>query len=144
MTDPFDQATSEYPTVDDLGVNRLVLVYPKSIGKAQGSNGEYEYVTADVIPLDGDTNDKIDSVGTLSPAIEMRFQGVRTVPALKAQLKKRKDDEAPRPVLARMEGQPSRQNKKNMVWGFGPFTEADRELGLKAHENYIASTDPFA
>lgn len=145
MTDPFDQAQNEFTTPDDLGEGRLVLAYAKSLGTAPGNNGPYDYVIADIIPLDGNVvPGKIDQVGPKAPAIEMRLSGTMMVNALKVQLKNRPDGQPSRPVLARMNGRPSSQNKRITVWAFGPFREEDRPIAAAAHNDYIASADPFA
>jgi hypothetical protein len=151
--DPWDSAPAggDYTSADDLGEgapNRLCLIYPKSVGQGKGNNGAYDYVQTVVLPIDGPTSEKVPAVGVdaATNPIEMRFNGTIAVGSLKKQIAANKQAGKIRPILCRLDGKPSTQNKKVTVWAFnGAVSDADKALARPVYDAYEAQeVDPFA
>ncbi len=137
MTDPFDEPTTDFTTLDDL-LDRLVLVVPQSISEhesKQQAGKTYERITADVIVLDGPVTDKVDEVpGTLT---DMFISGKFLVGQLRGALKKPNGM-----VLGRLTQSKAHRN----AWQLTAATEADKELARPAAKKYLEAkdSDPFA
>lgn len=78
MSDEFvieiEDAQSEYVRIADLD-GRDVVVFPEEIGKDKGDNGEmYRYLKADVIVLDGQPTELMDTIPYVVSGMRMTSQ----------------------------------------------------------------------
>jgi hypothetical protein len=132
--DEFDDAKSEYLGMEDLD-GRLLLIWALDIRKDMpGTNGTYDAIEARYAILDGDVNDRITAVPlTVDDGL---FSAGQFVGKLKHRL-------GGRPLLGRVNSQPSRANKKVSAYGFGDPTEADKAVA-RAYLASVPKVDEFA
>ena len=150
MTDPFSSARSAFTTLDDL-MGRLILVRPKElrteVSTLPNANGKtYEKVIADVIVLDGDPDDKIETIPmTLE---DQHISGVAIVGQLKPAAKKKIDRGGI--VLGRLGKVPSKTKGFGPAWILNDPEDEDKELARPEAMAYIEANkaneepDPFA
>jgi len=141
--DPFDSATSEYLTMDDLAtggpghktdapVGRLLIIWAQGMRTdLPGTNGTYDAVEARYVVLDGDTTEKIDTIPCV--VTDGLFSAGQFVSKLKHRV-------GGKPLLGRVDSRPSTRNKKVLAYGFADPTETDKKLARE----YLANLDPFA
>lgn len=140
MTDPFQTARSGFVRLDDL-TGRLLLVVPQSIEEREstlpGSQGrKYDSITADVIVLDGDTNDVIEEIPTTLESVF--FSGAVVVNQLRGAVKGNKM------VLGRLGKQKSQTKGFGDAWVLQEPDEADKKVARPAAKSYLEENDPFA
>lgn len=78
MTDEFvieiEDAQSDYVRIGDID-GRDVVVFPTKIGTGKGDNGEpYEFLTADVIVLNGERTELMDEIPFVVTAMRLTSQ----------------------------------------------------------------------
>lgn len=137
MTDPFDDASSSFTNIEDID-GRHVVIRPTATGTAKGKTGEpYDFVTADVIVLDGAVTEKIDQVpGVIA---DMRFSAGSVVSSLKPKLRTGK------PVYGLIHSQPSTFNPRVLAYVLKEPTDSAelRALAVAQTNQYLAKQDPF-
>lgn len=136
--DPFDRATTAFIQPEDL-VGRLVLFIPEEKGKAKGANGDYEYVTGDMLVIDGAATEKIPGPFPFEVRGQRISAGMMVIQAKPKIATKR-------PILGRVDKRPGQFN--NPAYSFGDPTEADvataRPVAIAWLERREAEKDPFA
>jgi hypothetical protein len=132
--DTFDLAGgAAFVKMEDL-LGRLLLIKPTSIGERESTiqgakpGDTYEYVECDVVVLDGEPTELIESVPTVLEAFQ--FSGAVVVSSLKPKLRNGKR------LLGRLGQHKAKQFKTSMGWHFDPPSDVDQALA----RSYLAST----
>lgn len=150
MSDPFGLARSAFTEMDDFE-GRLLLVVPLSTERRQStlpnSNGKMvDVVIADIIVIDGELNDRFDTL----PYVEDKFMiwSQTVCGQVRGKLGKKNADGSPAMTLGRLAKVPApNYGKDSKSWKLlSELTEADLTKARKAAADYIAATvsDPFA
>ena len=126
--DLFDGASSTFPSKKDLD-GRLIAIWATGQGSRQGTNGKpYPYVETDTMVLDGEVTELITEVPSVLPAFQHSTTG------LVARLKGRIGN--PKPMIGRMNSQPSRVNRDVLAYSIAEPTAADMDI-IRKHEALI-------
>jgi hypothetical protein len=128
--DLFDTPQNAYNTIDEID-GRLIAVFPKRLGSRKGSNGDmYEYVTADVLVIDGGP---LRLVGN-TPGLIRNMQ----ISASRVVEQTRENIGTGRPVLGRISSRPSSYNKLVPVYNLDDPSAADKTLAAPHARTYMA------
>jgi hypothetical protein len=148
----YDDVTNAFPAVEHLapplppfGLGRLVAIWAKEVGTAKGNNGDpYTYVETITVALDdGPNGDQVhELVGPAPYRVDMRH----STGYLTAKLKARVTAKHPvsgvpqrfRPLIGRVDTQPSKNNKNLAAYGWKPMTEDDKAI-VEQHKDLIIS-----
>jgi hypothetical protein len=159
----YDDATEAFPSVDDLAPlaskqnpkteGRLVAIWAKSNGSAQGENGPYGFTETITLVLDDGPNgdQATELVGAAPVELELRHstQGIHTrlKPRVEGMTKAVKDEDGTvirpsvsmrfRPMIGRINTQPSTKYKKGSpAFSISAPTDEDRAI-VKQHADQI-------
>lgn len=154
--DFYDDATSAFPSVDDLapqngmGDGRLVAIWAKSNGEAKSSTNGKMYGYTETVTLvldDGPTGqDYTELIASTSHGIEpVRVDLRHSTTGIHSRLKPRIEGRNKagvslkwRPMIGRVNTQPSTANKKVPAFSISEPTDSDREI-INRHKDLIIS-----
>lgn len=138
--DPFDPGEFDesafadpggYVEIHDLD-GRLLVIFPKRIVTAKSrQNGEqYEKVIADVLVIDGPTTDKMPQIP--ATLLDQHISAGSVKMAIQGMIGKGK------PVLGRVNSQPSQYNRQVKAYGLSDPTDQDKRAAWPALQRYKA------
>lgn len=152
----YDDATSAFPSVDDLapangaGVGRLVAIWAKSNGEAKSASTGKMYGYTETLTLvlddgpDGTVyNELIESTaGGMEPVRkDLRHSTTGIHSRLRPRVEGKNKANVPlkwRPMIGRVNTQPSTANKKVLAFSISEPTDSDREI-IQRHKALIIS-----
>lgn len=136
--DPFDRATTAFIGPEDL-VGRLVCFIPQEKGTAKGAQGPYDFVTGDMLVLDGEPTEKLPGpfpFEVTGQRISASMMVIQLKPKVPTQ----------RMLVGRVDSRPGQFNRP--AYSFGDPTDADvaqaRPAAIAWLERREAAKDPFA
>lgn len=180
----YEDATEEFPSVQDLIVGahsglkseiegRLVALWPRENGTAQGHNDPYAYTDAVCLVLDDgpDGTMHTDLIGPAPVELPLRFSttGIQTRlgPRLEGMTKPKRDPETKEiivparpqkylPMIGRINARPAKQKGNNPPIGIRMMNDSERPIAdrykseikeisakLKAKDETVADSEAF-
>lgn len=142
MTDPWTDANLGYVDKDDLD-GRLLLVIPtdKVDKPSKSKPGEtYEAVFADVVVLDGGTNEAIKGLGVKYLIEDFQFTGKRARQLMDTWTQAKMNGTTPM-LLGRQNSQKAQSGGK--AYAFAPPTESDKAVARPHAQEYLSKPKEY-
>lgn len=137
----YDDATSGFPAIEDLD-GRLVAIWALDKGEAVSTTNNKKYPFIETVTFvldDGVDGDKISELVPEAPReLEFRHSTTGLVARLRGRVGRVDADNKPvfKPMLGRINSQPSRANKKVLAYSIAEPTDYDRAVA-NDHETAI-------